>query len=253
MTPACGLCPWSGIPYFSAVNLLLLDAADFVTADEVRLTGRRLRHVREVHRAAAGDVLRIGRIDGPVGTGAIIELDAEALVLRVTLDAEPPPPAPLRLLLALPRPKALRRVLQYVAAAGVKDIVLLNAWRVEKSYWDSPMLAEPALREQLLLGLEQGGDTRLPRLEPRRRFKPFVEDELPALLRDSRGLVAHPVAADPCPRAVAGHITLAIGPEGGFIPYEIDALRAAGCQPVSLGPRPLRVEHAVPALLGRLL
>ena len=236
-----------------SVNLILLDESDYATANEVRLTDRRLQHVREVHRAAVGDVLRVGRLDGPVGRGEVVALDDQALVLRVTLDAEPPPPAPVRLLLALPRPKALRRVLQFVAAAGVKEIVLLNAWRVEKSFWDSPMLADAALREQLLLGLEQGGATRLPRLEQRRRFKPFVEDELPALLAASQGLVAHPAAVDPCPRAVAGHLTLAIGPEGGFIPYEVDALRAAGCRPISLGPRPLRVEHAVPALLGRLL
>ena len=102
------------------------------------------------------------------------------------LDRPPPAPAPVRLLLALPRPKALRRVLQGVAAIGVKHVVLLNSWRVEKSYWASPALAPAALREQLVLGLEQGGDTRLPRVELRRRFKPFVEDELPALLGDAR-------------------------------------------------------------------
>ena len=48
-------------------------------------------------------------------------------------------------------------------------------------------------------------------------------------------------------------MTLAIGPEGGFIPYEVEALQRAGCRPVSLGPRRLRVEQAVAVLLGRLL
>lgn len=236
-----------------SLNLVLLTDADFIAADRVRLTGRRLRHVREVHRAGTGDVLRVGRLDGRVGTGTIAALDDTGLEMTVALDADPPPPVPVRLLLALPRPKALRRVLQFTAAAGVKEVVLLNAWRVEKSYWSSPLLAAPALREQLLLGLEQGGDTALPVLHQRRRFKPFVEDELPALLDDSLGLVAHPAAADPCPRAADRHVTVAVGPEGGFIRYEIDALTAAGCRPVSLGPRPLRVEHAVPAILGRIL
>jgi RsmE family RNA methyltransferase len=235
------------------VNLLLLDDADFIASDRARLTGRRLHHVREVHRAAVGDTLRVGRVDGAVGAGRVVALDDRELTLVVTLDADPPAAAAVRLLLALPRPKALRRVLQGAAAFGVKDIVLLNSWRVEKSFWQSPLLAPPALREQLLLGLEQGGDTRLPRVALRPRFKPYVEDELPALLAASQGLVAHPPAAAPCPRAVAGHLTLAVGPEGGFIPYEVEALERAGCRPVSLGPRPLRVEQAVPALLGRLL
>jgi RsmE family RNA methyltransferase len=48
-------------------------------------------------------------------------------------------------------------------------------------------------------------------------------------------------------------VTLAIGPEGGFIPYEIDMLKAAGFEDVSFGERILRVEHAVAALVGRIL
>jgi RsmE family RNA methyltransferase len=236
------------------VNLLLLDDGDSIAAGQARLGGRRVAHVREVHRAAVGDTLRVGRLNGRVGTATVSALDAQELVLAdIRLDTDPPPPAPVRLLLALPRPKALRRVLQGAAAFGVKEIVLLNGWRVEKSFWESPALHPEALREQLLLGLEQGGDTVLPRVVLRRRFRPFVEDELPALLAASRGLVAHPRAAAPCPRAVADHVTLAVGPEGGFTPYEVAALERAGCEAVSLGPRPLRVEQAVPALLGRLL
>jgi RsmE family RNA methyltransferase len=47
-------------------------------------------------------------------------------------------------------------------------------------------------------------------------------------------------------------VTLAIGPEGGWIPYEIEELTEAGLQPVQLGDRILRVETAVSALLARL-
>jgi RsmE family RNA methyltransferase len=47
-------------------------------------------------------------------------------------------------------------------------------------------------------------------------------------------------------------VTLAIGPEGGWIPYEVDLLNKAGLQPVQLGDRILRVETAVTALLARL-
>ena len=85
-----------------------------------------------------------------------------------------------------------------------------------------------------------------------RRFKPFVEDELPALAEGRLGLVGHPAATRPCPRAVDGPVALAIGPEGGFTDYELGALAAQGLAPVSIGPRVLRVEQVVPALVGRL-
>jgi len=231
---------------------LLLDD-DFVDQSRARLSGRRLEYVRAVHRATIGDRLRVGRFGGSVGYGVVTRLDDAVLELDVVLDTEPPPPAPLTLILALPRPKALRRVLQCVATIGVKRLVLVNSWRVEKSFWASPALGAAALREQLMLGLEQGGDTMPPTVELRRRFKPFVEDEVPQLIAGTRALVAHPKAADACPRAVSEPVTLAIGPEGGFIEYELDLLVAHGFEPVTLGPRPLRVEHAVPALLGRIL
>ena len=235
------------------MNLIVLLDDDFVDDSRVRLTGRRLEHVRSVHRAAVGDRLRVGRLGGLLGHGLVTRLDDEMLELAVTLDSAPPEPARATLILALPRPKALRRVLQCVAAIGVKRLVLVNSWRVEKSFWASPALSPDAIREQLVLGLEQGSDTVLPAVELRPRFKPFVEDEVPALIAGTSALVAHPSAAMSCPRGVREPVTLAIGPEGGFIEYEVDLLVAHGFQPVTLGPRRLRVEHAVPALLGRLL
>ena len=235
------------------MNLIILLPDDFLAPDRVRLSGRRLEHVLRVQRAAVGDTLRVGRLDGPLGEGRVTAIDAGGLEMTVRLERQPPAAAPLRLVLALPRPKALRRVLQCVAAMGVKQIVLLNTWRVEKSFWSSPALAPDAVRHELLLGLEQGGDTILPRVALESRFKPFVEDRLPELARDTYRLLAHPYAAAPCPRGVAGPVALAVGAEGGFIQYELDALTSAGFEAVTLGARALRVEHAVAALLGRIL
>lgn len=235
------------------MNLILLFSEDFVGRGPlVRLQGRRCRHVREVHRAAVGDRLCVGMAGGRIGTALVTRIGETALEMEVHFDREPPAPLPLTLVLALPRPKVLRRVLVSAASMGVKSIVLLNTWRVEKSYWQSPVLAPEAIREQLVLGLEQARDTLLPEVLLRPRFKPFVEDELPALTEGALALVGHPGSAEPCPRQLDGPACLAIGPEGGFIPYEIDKLCEGGFQPVHLGERILRVEAAVPALLGRL-
>lgn len=234
------------------MNLLLLEDGDFIAEDRVLLSGRRLKHLHEVHRAEAGDSLRVGRLNGLMGSGQLLRLEPEQAELCVQLDQPPPEKLPITLLLALPRPKMLRRVLQTVSAMGVPRLILLNSYRVEKSFWQTPFLEPAAIREQLILGLEQARDTLLPEVIIEKRFKPFVEDRLPAISAGSLGLVGHPGAYPACPRALEQQVTLAIGPEGGWIPYEVEKLQEAGLQPVQLGARILRVETAVTALLARL-
>lgn len=234
------------------MNLLLLDDADFVAADRVILRDRRLTHMQEVHRAESGDRLRVGRLGGLMGEGRLLRLEANEAELEVRFDQAPPAKLPITLLLALPRPKMLRRVLQTVSAMGVPRLVLLNSYRVEKSFWQTPFLAPEVIREQLILGLEQARDTVLPEVIIEKRFKPFVEDRLPAMTAGSLGLIGHPGPWPECPRALNEPVTLAIGPEGGWIPYEVEKLHEAGLNPVQLGERILRVETAVTALLARL-
>lgn len=234
------------------MNLLLLEAGDFIGEGQVALRGRRLTHMREVHRAQVGDTLRVGQLGGLIGEGYIEALSEAQAVLRVTFDQPPPSKLPLTLVLALPRPKMLRRVFQTVATLGVPRLVLVNSYRVEKSFWQTPFLQHEAIHEQLVLGLEQARDTVLPEVIVEKRLKPFAQDRLGEIAQGTQGLVAHPGAFPACPRAVHGAVTLAIGPEGGWIPYEIDLLGNAGLAPVQMGERILRVETAVTALVSRL-
>jgi RsmE family RNA methyltransferase len=234
------------------VNLLLLEEADFISADRVVLRDRRLKHMQEVHRSEVGDSLRVGRVGGLLGSAELLRLEPREAELSVAFEREPPAKLPLTLVLALPRPKMLRRVFQTVATMGVQKVILVNSYRVEKSFWQTPFLEPAAIREQLILGLEQARDSVLPEIVIEKRFKPFVEDRLPAIVDGTLGLVGHPGDFPACPRAVEQSVTLAIGPEGGWIPYEVELLRASGLNPVQLGERILRVETAVTALLARL-
>ncbi len=234
------------------MNLILLYTSDFIDPHQVRLHDRRFQHMRSVHKAQVGERFRVGVLNGMMGAGEVTALTDRYVELQVRFNQAPPKPLPLQLIMALPRPKMLKRTLETAATLGVKDLWLINSYRVDKSYWSTPILRPEKTREHLLLGLEQAGDTRLPRVHLRKRFKPFVEDELPAIARDTRALVAHPYQAQPCPSPANEPTTLAIGPEGGFIPYEVEKLHEAGLDAIHLGPRILRVETAVPVLLSRL-
>lgn len=235
------------------LNLLIFELGDRVDAEHILIRGRRLHHLARTLQARKGDRVRVGELGGLMGRGHVVALEQDHARLRVELDIPPPPALPVKLVLALPRPKMLRRIVQSVAALGVKELYLINSYRVEKSYWQSPWLEPDAIREQLLLGLEQCGDTALPAVFMHKRFKPFVEDLLPGISTGTRALVAHPGAETPCPVDCGDcPVTLAVGPEGGFIPYEIEKLHDCGFEGISLGRRILKVETAVPVLLSRL-
>lgn len=102
------------------------------------------------------------------------------------------------------------------------------------------------------LGLEQAVDTILPEVILRKRFKPFVEDELPGLIKGTTPFLAHPANGERSPTKELKKATLIIGPEGGFIPYEVDHFAELGIASLSLGDRILRVETAVHVALTKV-
>lgn len=238
------------------MNLLLFDDSDLGLDGRLKVQDRRARHLIEIHRAQIGDSVRVGKIDGLMGFGRITDLSQSdssfEATLEVQCDTPPPPKLPLTLYLALPRPKFLTRCLQTATTLGVKRIVLMNAYKVEKVYWSCEQLSPESVRAACLMGLEQARDTVLPEVIERRRFKPFVEDELPSWIQGTAAYVAHPGASISCPFQVEGELALAIGPEGGFIDYEVEKLVAAGFTSVGLTDRILKVETAITALISRL-
>jgi 16S rRNA (uracil1498-N3)-methyltransferase len=240
------------------MNIVLLEPRDYlkkengIDSDRVLLRDHRAQHIREILGAEKNKLLKVGHLDGLLGSGEILHSDDRTVELRVTLDRAPPPKLPLTIILALPRPKMLRRILRTVAELGVRDLILVNTAKVEKSYWQTPVLAAEVVRDYFIDGVQQSGDTILPILKFEKLFKPFVEDRLPTLLKNSHGIVAHPSSIEPCPIAFNNECVLAIGPEGGFTDYEIAKLLQAGMRGVHLGPRILRVENALTTLVARL-
>jgi RsmE family RNA methyltransferase len=237
------------------LNLLLLDEGDLEPGDRARVRGRRARHVVEVLRAGPGDRLAVGLWRGLTGEAEVLAASPGEVLLALRLASDPPPPSPVSLLLALPRPKILRKVLQAVASMGVKRVALVGTYRVERSYFGSPLLEPGGLEAEIRLGLEQGKDTMPPAVTLHRFFKPFVEDDLDGLFPPDRlrRLLAHPAAPGSLDVVHPGGTgaVVAVGPEGGFTPYEAGALAARNFAPFSLGPRPLRVDVAVPFVVAQ--
>jgi len=234
------------------MNIIILNNTDFIDSDIVILKGKRKDHILNVIKAQKNDTLFCGLKNNNMGKGIILKVDSSEIELKVTLNQKPPSPLPLTLILALPRPKMLKRIIESSTTLGVKTIYLINSWRVEKSFWQSPVLSDENLNKILITGLEQAKDTIMPKIFKKQLFTPFVKQELPNISKNSLCITAHPKTATPCPRGINQQTTLVIGPEGGFIDLEIETLEQVGFKTVNLGKRILRTETAVPVLISRL-
>jgi len=158
------------------------------------------------------------------------------------------------LLLALPRPKVMRRLWAQLAALGVGRIILTNAGRVERNYFDTHVLTADCYRPLLVEGLQQAKDTRLPQVSIHKQLKVLVEDELDHLFVGGRRIVADPASEVPLGTVARRHagarLLLAIGPEGGWNAFELTLLHAHGFESAGMGPRTLRTDTACVALLS---
>lgn len=234
------------------MNLLLVEPGE-VDGERVTVDGRRAAHLREVLGVTAGSTVRAGIVGGGLGTAEVISDDGARIALRLAIAGPAPTPLPVEVLLAVPRPKVLTRAVEALASFAVDRITLTNAWRVDKSYLSSPRLAPEALAHAARLGAEQGVTTHLPRILVYRRLMELLDTRFAAPGDDLR-LIAHPTGRPiECVLRGDAPLTLAIGPEGGWIQRELDTFVARGFVAVSLGAPILRVETAVAAALGQLL
>jgi len=235
------------------MNIVLLEPTEIRTDGSAELTDVRARHLERVLKAGVGSTVRIGVVDGPLGVGTVSDVSNSRVTLMCALETAIPERPRVDLLLALPRPKVLRRLWAQLAALGVGQIILTNAEKVERDYFDTHLLQTIGYRPLLIEGLQQARDTRLPVVSVHKQFRKLVEDDLDTLCPFGRRLVAHPQPDAPGVLAALDdqpdRVLVAIGPEGGWNAFELGLLEERGFAPVSMGPRTLATTTACIALL----
>ncbi len=236
------------------MNLLLLEESQFLNENRASLSARQAKHLLDILKLKQGDKVQLGKVNEKIGSGVITHLHNDSGEIEIlSLCQRSEEPLPLDILLGLPRPQMIKRILQTVSTMGVRNLHFIQSSRVEKSFWQSPVLSDDAIRHQLILGAEQGKVTYLPTIHFHKRFRPFMEDHLDEFTRNAKRLIAHPGDYPVCGQADATkkHV-LAIGPEGGFLSKEVVSFIERGFEPVQLGARILKVETAIPVLIAKL-
>jgi 16S rRNA (uracil1498-N3)-methyltransferase len=244
------------------VNLVLFEPGEVDAFGTVSVVGVRAAHLLNVLKVTPGSPVRCGVIDGPRGVATVRTVADDRVELVCAFDpggaaVEDERPR-VDVLLALPRPKVMRRLWAQLAAMGVGHIVLTNAERVERNYFDTHWLRPDTYRPLLIEGLQQARDTRLPSVSIHRQFRVLIEQDLDRLFPRTLRLVADPGADRPVSAVTAAslshgderRVVLAVGPEGGWNEFERHLLVAHGFHPVSMGSRTLRTDTAAVALLA---
>ncbi len=223
---------------------------------DVSLTDDRAEHLRRILKVLPGHSVRVGLLDGPLGLAEVVRVDEESVQLHCRWEDSVPSVPRVDLLLAAPRPKVLKRLWPQLAALGVGSVCITNAEKVERNYFDTHVLDTAFIRAQLIEGLQQCGDTHLPRVTVHRRLKVLLEDELNMEMDTRLRLIAHPIGGARMRGIIqAGNpdrILLAVGPEGGWTEYELALFARHGFTAVSSGARILRSDTACIALLAVL-
>lgn len=243
------------------MNFIILSEEDAIGDGRYRLTDHRAEHIRSILKLGYEDHVLVGLVDGPHGKAFVQKIDDDEVILeceQLWLEGHPIPEV--TLICALPRPQILKRVLYVSAMMGVRALHLVRANRVEKSFFESRMLEPENYRPHLLEGLAQGKLTRLPQIEVHDRFRVFFEDTWPKLEHAGSSnivkVLANPGTTstlhDLCARRPYDRIAIAVGPEGGWVPFEVELIEKAGFRSCSLGRWTLRVEFAVTAVLSQL-
>lgn len=237
------------------MNLLLFEQKE-LHGNTLKIAGRRAEHIIHVLGLQPGDSLKVGMINGNIGTADVLHIDDGGIELGVRLTTAPPEEPYIELILALPRPIMLQRILKQATVLGVRRFHLIRSSRVQKSFFQASLLQPGNIQEILVQGLEQTVDTRLPEVLVHDRFRPFVEDVAPTLNASCR-LLAHPDERRTLPDLfaadrIASDFSLAIGPEGGWSSFEVRQFVEQGFHCFSMGRRILHVDTAVVALLSQI-
>jgi 16S rRNA (uracil1498-N3)-methyltransferase len=210
-------------------------------------------HVAKVLRGRVGDQLILFNGDGCEFSAAIESVRGSRVAVLVGEGAPLDRESPLRITLVqcVPRGDRMDLVVQKATELGVACIVPVLSQRSVVRL-DTAQAEAKALhwRAVAISACEQCGRNQLPVIEAAQPLLNYLGDSVVSSPR----WVLEPDTEAPAqmPDNITGPLQIAVGPEGGFAPEELEGFRVAGFGRVGLGPRILRAETAAIAALAWL-
>lgn len=216
------------------------------------LRGADAHHLAHVMRARVGARITVCDGRGTDYVCAVRALHTDAVELEIVSAAASvsEPSVLVTLYTGYPKQEKLETIVQKAVELGAVRVV---------PFFSRYCVAAPKKEEQkneryrriALEAAKQSGRGMVPQVDLPLRYDEMLADaaqnDLALFCYEAGGAPLHSRLGD------AKRIGVITGSEGGFSPEEADAARAAGCVPISLGPRILRCETAPLAALAAIM
>ncbi len=224
--------------------------ADAWTPATATLTGDQAVHLARVLRAEPGQVYDIVA-GGFVHRAEITRVTAAEVEFALHEELEANAALPLTLLLAVFKFDHFEWAVEKATELGVARITPVLARRTEKHLALASAKRVERWRRIALEAAKQSRRTDVPEISDPVLLKAALEAETAAtciLLSEAEQEIS--LAAALQGRTGSGEIALAIGPEGGWTPEEMEIFTTHNWRHVTLGPRILRAETAAIAAIA---
>ncbi|TGL62414.1 RsmE family RNA methyltransferase [Leptospira sarikeiensis] len=245
------------------MNYLILDPSQKQNSGEFLISDQtKILHIRNVLKKKAGDSIKAGLIDNSLGKFKILSLNDTQILGKYTQILKSKERSPkIRLVVSVQRPPTVEKILELAGVWGVSYLEFRLAELSRREYLTSPVWREEKILEKLILGMEQGGNVFLPKIElgfslPGNKLKSEKKATISERVLsgsenffylDKKG----PKIGIHSSSLKEKEYSILIGPEAGWTYPEIQIFQKQKIRPLGLSKSILRSEQAVSFFLSQ--
>lgn len=207
-------------------------------------------HAIKVFRHRVGDSLKIGNGEGIQGIGQITQASTDCCVLALQSIEPITPPSRIHLAIACLKDNDLEDVMENCGQLELASITLLRTDHSQEPRDSDLLRTVRRLELKSMVAFKQSQKAWLTKVHGPLLFEQWSPTVSSIILCDMDGAVCVP---DSWKAREHGDLCLAIGPEGGFSPREIDVMMNQGAFRMQLGSTRLRAKTCPAIALGALL
>lgn len=244
------------------MNYLLLDPSQKTDSGKFKIFNKdRIAHILKILQKKEGDKIKAGLLNTSLGIFKILKISLDEILGSYTPILQPKRRSPaIHLIVSVQRPPTVEKILELAGVWGVHSLEFRLAKLSRTEYLTSPVWKEENIREKLILGMEQGGNVFIPKLElgfvpPGRKTSFEKKESISEIITSSSRKFFY---LDKKGKSIQEFLpmkekeySILVGPEPGWTKVELEIFRKLNIAGVRLSSSVLRSEQALSFFLSQ--